>query len=138
MTKKMRVGVLATLACLFAIGAQPSLGQNIDLESSVVLYHYQGRLLRDSRWGKIAVFQQALSEKLIGCGENGIEVDGFFGKGTQKGLMRLLSCPDFAAFAVRGDHRLHETVHTALWQKMRSMKSSRGRGSRLLRQSVAA
>lgn len=98
---------------------QPVHSQVPDSDSSFVLYHYRGQVLRDSKWGKIVVFQRALSEALEACGKDGIgNADGIFGNGTYQGLMRLLSCPGFEDLAVASDHPLHGTVHTALWKRL--------------------
>lgn len=101
---------LASLSPLFA--------QNADLENSLILYKYEGKSMKDSQWGKITEFQQALSAHLRDCGKPGLGADGTWGNGTQKGLQNLLSCSGFADLAVSPDHPLHGALHTALWKRL--------------------
>ena len=119
MKKRAQTFTFILFILLCWIASQPAHGQDSDIDSSFVLYHYKGKLLRDSKWGKIVVFQRALSEGLQACGKDGIgTADGVFGNGTQKGLMRLLSCPEFEDLAVVSDHPLHGTVHSVLWKRL--------------------
>jgi len=91
---------------------------HISFAQDIILYHFTGQTLRDSNWGKIALFQEALSKNLQSCGKEATGVDGEFGKTTQKGLMTLTACPDFKDFAVMPNDPLYGTVHTALWKKL--------------------
>jgi len=102
----------------YLIVACPLMSQAVDPDSSVILYKYDGTSLRDSRWGKIAIFQQALSDSLKACGKDGIAVDGWFGSGTRKGINRLLSCPGFEDLQVPVGHRLYGAIHVLLWQRL--------------------
>jgi hypothetical protein len=106
------------LSLLILIPTQPLIGQNAELDASIILYKYEGKSLRDSKWGKITIFQRVVSENLQACGKKGIGVDGWFGRGTQKGIMNLLSCSGFEDLAVSENHRLYGTVHSALWKKL--------------------
>ncbi|WP_251964969.1 hypothetical protein [Salinibacter ruber] len=110
------VSMLSAILCLIVV--QPVSGQETDRDSSFVLYNYEGEILRDSNWGKIAAFQRALSDSLRACEENGIATDGLFGPKTQDGLIRILSCPGFEDLAVTSDHPLHGTVHSKLWKRL--------------------
>lgn len=92
--------------------------QNNPPENDPVLFRYDGRMLRDSKWGKIPELQKELSEALVRCGRNGIKVDGLYGRGTQRALSLLITCPEFETFAHPPGHPLHGTVHKALWEKL--------------------
>ena len=80
---------------LLFILINPGLSQQIDINTSIVLYHYTGKILRDSNWGKIPLLQRALSENLKKCGKSEIKPDGVFGKKTREGIYDLLSCDEF-------------------------------------------
>jgi hypothetical protein len=108
--------VVSSLLILLSI--QPLFSRVTDLDGGTVLYKYEGKSLRDSKWGRIPVFQKALSESLEACGKVGIVVDGRFGRGTRTGIINLLSCSEFEELAVSSDHNLYGTVHSALWQRL--------------------
>jgi hypothetical protein len=93
-------------------------GQQIHSLSRSILFRHSGKSLRDSKWGKITVFQRALAETLQSCGKSGISPDGIFGPGTQKAIAALGSCQGHEDFAFPPDHPLHGTIHAKLWQKL--------------------
>jgi hypothetical protein len=103
---------------LLLIRINPGFGQQVDIDSSIVLYHYTGTLLRDSKWGKIPIFQRALSENLQTCGKPGIAADGVFGEKTQTGIHDLLACDGFKDLCVDANHRLYGKIHSALWRRL--------------------
>ena len=113
--KKLVQSLLMISVTFFALNIpHESFGQ----DTSHILYHYTGKVIRDSRWGKIALFQEALSKNLIVCGKQPIEADGKYGAKTQAALMALLSCPNFKDFALMPSDSRYATVHTALWEKL--------------------
>jgi hypothetical protein len=96
------------------VWAQASLNQE-----AYVLYEYQGKILRDSKWGKIPQWQTALNTALVACDKPSIGVaDGMYGKGSQQGLMALLTCSDYRDLAVPVDHPLYGKVSSILWSRL--------------------
>jgi len=84
-----------------------------------VLYHSQGKMLRDSKWGKIPAWQTALNAALLACGKAGIgAADGMYGKGSQQGLMALLSCPAYRDLAIEVEDPLYGKVTSILWSRL--------------------
>lgn len=83
--------------------------------SEEVLYHYRGRLLRGSQWGKIAALQRATDQALERCDKPGIAVDGIYGPATHRGIQQLFECPGFANFRERESGLV---VDRHLWHKL--------------------
>jgi hypothetical protein len=108
----LTLGLSALLA--LPVWAQVSLNQE-----AYVLYEYQGKLLRDSKWGKIPQWQTALNAALVACGKSGIgSADGMYGKGSHQGLVNLLTCPDYHELALPSEHPLFGKVSSILWQRL--------------------
>ncbi len=116
MSRQAGVGLMACV--VWMLGGGPVHSQPTVLDSSAVLYHYDGKLLRDSKWGALPAWQRGLSEALQACGHEAIAADGLYGRGTHRALLRVLACPGFEALAVAEGHPLHGTVHTALWRRV--------------------
>ena len=117
--KRPQVPICVFLILLVGLSRPPAISQDSNVDSGYILYHFKGKLLRDSKWGPIADLQRALFGGLTDCGQAVIGVpDGLYGKVTQSGLMQLLSCPKFADLSVPANDPLHGAVHTALWQRL--------------------
>ncbi|OBP16234.1 hypothetical protein A5320_02125 [Rheinheimera sp. SA_1] len=101
-------GLFLLLTCNIAFGQ----------EDSRILYHYTGQILRDSKWGKIALFQESLSMQLVKCGKKPIAIDGIFGNDSLNALAALKSCDDFKNYVIASSHPISGEVHTNLWQKL--------------------
>ena len=110
--------LIVTFIGMCLIANHAAIAENEELNNSVVLYEYKGKFLWDSQWGKIAIFQRALKEKLEACGKATIGVDGMFGENSRDGVIRLLYCPGFENLSLNTDHPLYGTVHTALWKRL--------------------
>lgn len=89
-------------------------------EPSNILYQYRpgGPALFDSKWSPMTVFQRALSEALVKCGQSGIVADGQFGPGSRKATLRLSSCAGWQDTARSPEDTLYGTVDTALWRRL--------------------
>lgn len=89
-------------------------------DPSTMLYQYRpgGPALFDSKWSPMTLFQRALSEALVKCGQSGIVADGQFGPGSRKAILRLSSCTGWEEKARSPEDALHGTVDTALWRRL--------------------
>lgn len=112
--QKVIVGLLSVFCCFGLI--QHVAAQNQALTESVIVYRYSGKVLTDSKWGKILRLQEALAASLISCGKEGLTPDGKLGKDTTNALVRLLMCPGFESLVVPEDHSLYGGIHSVLWQ----------------------
>src|SRR5215217_7935109 len=102
---------LATVLTLIVFLVAPGAGahgaapRRKTYDSRAVLYAYLGRTTKDSRWGKVALFQGALSDRLTACGKPGLVADGQYGRGTRDAIVRLTGCtcrPSRCSSATRG------------------------------------
>ncbi len=116
--KKISSALLLTLVISLLLITAFAYGQESDSLSRSIIFRYSGKLLKDSKWGKIVVFQRALSEALRSCGKSGISPDGIFGPGTQNAILALGSCQGYEDFAFPPDHPLRGAIHAKLWQKL--------------------
>lgn len=114
MKRCLLISIIAMALLPCEVLAAPPLSQ----ETSTIVYHYQGKSIRDSQWGPISQFQRALSASLVRCGKQGIAADGWFGAGTQAALMGLLSCPEFKDLSVNAADPLYGAVHVLLWKRL--------------------
>jgi hypothetical protein len=81
-------------------------------------YRYAGQVLKDSRFGKIAAFKQALSSSLVQHGQIGITVDGRYGKQTHDAIVRTCELPDFAELKVPERDPHFGAISTPLWNRL--------------------
>lgn len=102
------------LTIWLALGTGPAWAH----EESTVLYQCSGQQLKDSKWGKIAQFQKALSRKLQTGRNSHIEATGKFDSTTLQSLKMLMTCSDLEECAVEPTNPLYGTIHTALWESL--------------------
>ncbi|MCI0512368.1 hypothetical protein L0128_04070 [candidate division KSB1 bacterium] len=88
-----------------------------DLQCTI-LYDYQKMRLKDSRWGKVALFQRGMSQKLQEFGLDSITADGAFGQKSKSALKQLLAKPGWNDLNYLPEQPLFGTIHTALWTRM--------------------
>jgi hypothetical protein len=83
-----------------------------------ILYDYQKMRLKDSRWGKIALFQRGMSQKLQKYGLDTVKADGAFGQKSKLALKQLLAKSEWDALNFPPEHPLFGTIHPALWARV--------------------
>lgn len=109
--------LIASTMCLLVDGSARADAEPI--AEAVVFYRYDGVLLGDSKWGRIADFQRALDLALLSCGKPGIGgADGKFGNRTRDGIVRLLNCASFADLTLAPDHPQYGAIDSALWKRL--------------------
>jgi hypothetical protein len=81
-------------------------------------FRFAGQPLKDSRFGKIAQFQRALSTALTERGQTGVGDDGIYGKLTRGGIVRLCDLADFSELRVPETDPHFGAMSLAIWDRL--------------------
>jgi hypothetical protein len=81
-------------------------------------FRYAGQHLKDSRFGKVARFQDVLSKELTTRGEPAVAPDGIYGKKTRDGIVGLCDPSEFSDLKVLETDSRFGAITFDLWTRI--------------------